>query len=166
MKKISIRHIPKCVDIAMVVLGIMIVATSFSLKGTEKPKLSDAIYLIGISALFFAGIILAVTVRTTVKFGEGSIIRCRWLFLFWKIDLDQVVSVSYTLRSYMTRGGGRSYCFDLFFYTASEKYKRLTEHLNYQVAEDCIRRKYDNVQLIQLYRYIEEIAPDKAIGRE
>lgn len=166
MKKIAIKHIPKCVDVAMVILVVMVFGASLTLRGEEKPTMSQVFYVIAVAVLFFAGVILAATVRTTVKFGEGSVIRCRWLFLFWKIDLEEVGSVTYTLQSYRSRGGGRSYCFKMFFYTAPDRCRVLKEHLNYQVAEDCIRRKYDDVQLMKLYQYIGEIMPGKGIGYE
>lgn len=166
MKKIKIKHIPKCVDIAMVVLCVMVCAISLSLKGIKKPDIGEMWIMLTFFGLFIAGIILAATVKTVVQFGEGSIIRCRWLFLFWKIDLESVTAVSYTLRSHMTRGGGRCYSVHMMFYTGREQCRVLKEHLHYKIAEECIRHRFDRVQLMQLYRYIEETAPEKAVGFE
>lgn len=166
MDKIKIKHIPHCVDAAMVFITILTVCATISLKTLEKPELSDITFSFAVFALFFLGIILCCIVKTTVTFGEGSTVKCRWLFLSRKIDLEHIVSVTYTLDSKMSRGGGRLYFFHLIFYTDKDKFITLKDRLDYLVAEDCIRKKYDNVQLMKLYRYIQTNCPEKAKGYE
>ncbi|HBI84701.1 MAG TPA: hypothetical protein DDX71_00215 [Ruminococcus sp.] len=167
METIRIRHIPKCVDIAMVVL----LAAGFGvhLEAITSGQISAVIAEAAVFAVFITGVILALTVKTKIQFGENSGIQCRWLFLRWKIDLEKLQTVTYTVSSYRTRGGGTSYIFLLRFYEDCkhpEKAGRLKEHLEQRVAEDCIREKYDRVQLMKLYRYIEEQYPEKAKGNE
>ena len=167
METIRIRHIPKCVDIAMVVL--LAAAFGIHLEWLISGQISAAIAETAFFAVFLTGGILALSVKTKMQYGDGSEIRCRWLFLRWKIDLEKLETVTYTVSSYRTRGGGTSYIFLLRFYEDCkhpEKARRLKEHLEQSVAEDCIRGKYDRVQLMKLYRFIAEKYPEKARGRE
>lgn len=166
---LKIRQVPHCADIAMVILLIMTFGVTLSLKGRGAKDKTDVIIGTAIGALFFIGVICCCVCKTKVTFGEGSIIRCRWLFLFWKIDIQDYYAVTYTLGSHKTRGGGVSYSFYLLFYrgsTGSYKITDLKDRLDTSVAEQCIRRQFDSAELMKLYRYIAENYPDKAKGFE
>ena len=167
--RIKIKQVPHCVDIAMCVLMIISLGVSFTLKTQTHTSVPEIIAALVIFGAFFIGIICCSVVKTMLTFGEGSIIKCQWLFLFWKLDIQDFYAVTYKLGSCRTRGGGTCYIFHLLFYrgnTASYKTKDLRERLAPPIAEQCIRRCFDNVQLMKLYRYIEENYPEKAKGYE
>ena len=166
MEIIKIKHIPACVEIGLIVYGIFVFLISTAIKQKAVQDNGDLIIGIICILLFFVFLILAGTVRTTVKFGEGSIIKCQWLFLFWKIDLDKFNAVTYKLVSNRTRGGGTYYSLQMMFYVDADHFKCLSEGLEQHIAEACIRRNFDRTELIKLYRYIEQNYPDKAKGFE
>ena len=166
MDKIKIKHIPKCIYIIFGILTVMAIGVNFSLKMTEKHEKSDLIYGLVICLLFLTLLILMGFVKTTIKFGNGSIVKCQWLFLFWRIDLNNINAVTYTLKSNRTRGGGTNYSLHMFFYVDADNFKVLKEQLMPHIAEECIRRRFNQVELIKLYRYIEKHYPDIAKGYE
>lgn len=166
MDMIKIKHIPKCVYVIMGILGVMGIGADFSLNMVEKSEMSDMIYVLIITLLFFALLFLACFKKTTVKFGEGSIIKCKWLFLFWKIDLNNINAVTYTLKSTRTRGGGTSYSLQMMFYVDAENFKVLKEPLDQHIAEECIRGRFNQPKLMKLYQYIENNYSDIAKGHE
>ncbi|MBP0971016.1 MAG: hypothetical protein J5753_03145, partial [Oscillospiraceae bacterium] len=144
----------------------MAYGASLTLKTEFHPERSDLIYGLILTVLFLALLFFAGLAKTTVRFGEGSIIKCQWLFLFWRINLDKYNAVTYKLVSNRTRGGGTYYSLQLMFYVDAEHFKCLSEGLEQHIAEDCIRRNFDRTKLIKLYRYIEQNYPDKARGYE
>ena len=166
MDKIKIKHLPKGVFIAIIIVSIMGYGAIQTLKTESHPERSDIIYVLILIVLFFALLIFGGFAKTTVRFGEGSIIKCQWLFLFWKIDLDKFNAVTYKLVSNRTRGGGTYYSLQMMFYVDAEHFKCLSEGLEQHIAEACIRRNFDRTELIKLYRYIEQNYPDKAKGFE
>ena len=166
MNKIKIKHLPKGVLITIIIVSIMAYGAVQTLNTESHPERSDVIYGLILIVLFFALLIFAGFVKTTVRFGEGSIIKCQWLFLFWRINLDKYNAVTYKLVSNRTRGGGTYYSLQLMFYVDAEHFKCLSEGLEQHIAEDCIRRNFDRTKLIKLYRYIEQNYPDKAKGYE
>ena len=166
MDKIKIKHTPKFIYIIMIILAVMGIGVNYYFKIAEKTEKSDMIYGLIICILFFVVLFSVIFVKTTIKFGEGSIIKCKWLFLFWKIDLNKVNAVTYTLKSNLTRGGGTNYTLHMFFYVDAENLKVLKEQLEPHIAEECIRRRFNQVELMKLYRYIENNYPDVAKGYE
>lgn len=166
MDKIKIKHLPKGVLITIIIVSIMAYGASLTLKTESHPERSDLIYGLILTVLLFALLIFAGLAKTTVRFGKGGIIKCQWLFMFWKIDLDKYNAVTYKLVSNRTRGGGTHYSLHMMFYDDAEHFKCLKESLEQHIAEACIRRNFDRTELIKLYRYIEQNYPDKAKGYE
>lgn len=166
MEKIRIRHIPRCIYIILGILSVMVIGMDLSLKKADNYEKSDLIFVLIVCFLFFAVLIMIGFVKTKVRFGEGSTVKCQWLFLFWKIDLNNINGVTYTLKSNRTRGGGTSYSLHMFFYVDADNFKVLTEPLKQHIAEECIRHRFNQAELMKLYRYIEQNYPDIAKGHE
>ena len=166
MEKIKIGHTPKCIFITMIILMVMGLGVNYSIKTSEGHTKSDMIYGLIIYLLFFAVFITMGFVKTRVKFGNGSIVKCQWFFLFWKIDLNKVNAVTYTLKSNRTRGGGTHYTLHMIFYVDANNFKVLKEEPKPHIAEECIRHRFNQVELMKLYRYIEKNYPDLAKGYE
>ena len=166
MNVIKIKHIPKCVYVIMGILAVMCIGANFSVKMADEDEKSSLIYALVIGLLYIALFFLICFEKTTVKFGEGSIIKCRWLFLFWKIDLNNISAVTYTLKSVRARYGGTKYSFHMIFYVDKDNFKVLKEPLEQCIAEECIRRRFDMVKLMKLYQYIKNNCSDIAKGYE
>ena len=160
MNKIKIKFMPTYAKAAMVALSLMMIALNRESEHTAAAKIMLAVVML----LFVAGLISMFCSRTVVEFGEGSVIKCRWLFVRWNIDLDKVDSVMYKLQSHNGKGGV-SYSFDLLFYANTKQAKKLAETLDHRTAEHCIQQRYEEVELMELYRYIENNYYDKAKGK-
>ena len=162
MNKIKIKFMPTYAKIALVALSLMMIA--FNSENERNTTSASKMVLAVVMLLFIAGLIAMFVSRTVVEFGEGSIIKCRWMFFRWNIDLDKVDSVMYKLQSHRTKGGV-SYSFDLLFYANTKQAKKLAETLDHRTAEHCIQQRYEEVELMELYRYIENNYYDKAKGK-
>ena len=162
MNKIKIKFMPTYAKIALVALSLMMIA--FNSENERNTTSASKMVLAVVMLLFIAGLISMFVSRTVVEFGEGSIIKCRWMFFRWNIDLDKVDSVMYKLQSHNGKGGV-SYSFDLLFYANTKQAKKLAETLDYRTAEHCIQQRYEEVELMKLYRYIENNYYDKAKGK-
>lgn len=164
MNKIKIKFMPTYAKVALVALSLIMIALDAEIE--HDPTAAAKIMLAVVMLLFAAGLISLFFSRTVVEFGEGSVIKCRWLFVRWNIDLDKVDSVMYKLQSHKGKGGV-SYSFDLLFYGCyanPKRAKKLAETLDYRTAEHCIQHRYEEVELMELYRYIENNYYDKAKG--
>lgn len=164
MKKIYIKHLPRIYEITLIVTGaiMMLVCLEDSYAGTEKTTIIFLVF----TFLFFIIAAVGADAKTTAEFGEGSVIKCRWLFVKWNIDIEKIRGAAYSLQRQNSRLGVR-YIFELRFYSEGKiKPDIITEKLLPDEAEYCIKGNYDKVQLMQVYRYIEEYYPDKAIGYE
>ena len=165
MNKIKIKFMPTYAKIALVALSLMMIV--FNSENERNTTSASKMVLAVVMLLFIAGLIAMFVSRTVVEFGEGSIIKCRWMFFRWNIDLDKVDSVMYKLQSHRTKGGV-SYSFDLLFYGCyanPKKAKKIGETLDYRTAEHCIQNRYEEVEIMKLYRYIENNYYDKAKGQ-
>lgn len=165
MNRIKIKYLPSCVIVFLGVLVVLIcILNDFPDYVTDSvPSVIGPI--IGIT--FLVSLIMVIVVKTKVTFGEDSIIECKWLFLKWKIDIEKYHSVMYTLKSNSAHRKGSEYSFEIIFYGDKEKpfsEKRLKTLLDRKTAESCKQRRYDEVELMQLYRYIEKNYPGKAKG--
>lgn len=58
---------------------------------------------------------------------------------------------------------GYNHCFELFF-TVKDETLRLNGSLKTGDIDNCIYGSADNVELMQLYKFIEKFHPEKTIG--
>lgn len=164
MKKIRIRSIPGIVKIILIVWVIAIswIAWEASYNPTKGVAIAGGVLL----AIGIITAILARAVKTTAEFGEGSIIKFRWLLFSRKTDIEQIRGAAYSLKRYKGRGGV-SYRFELRFYNEGrQKPDKIEEILSTDDAESCVRGNYSKAQLMQVYRYIEQYDSRKAFGLE
>ena len=165
MNRIKIKYIPSSVAVFLGILAVLICILS-DFSDYIKDSVPLAIKLI-IGITFIVLLIMVIVVNTKVTFGEGSIIECKWQFLKWKIDIEKYHSVMYTLKYNSIHRKGHEYSFEIIFYGDKEKpfsEKRLKTLLDHNTAERCIQHRYDDAELMQVYRYIENNYPEKAKG--
>lgn len=120
--------------------------------------------LLGISLVFFLIFALNATLtETEVSFGEGSIIKCEWLFYKWEIDMEQVKSVYYTISSHADRYK-KWHTIDIVFEFGDESIKALKDEIESEDMGKFVTGKAEEVELMKLYEYISSAYPEKAAG--
>ena len=173
MKKMNIKHTPLGVQIAMVftvVVGMIagaVIVVSLGLKDYEQDVATMAFGL-GYGTIMVIVLYAVSSINTVVEYGEGDIIKCRWAFLKWEIDLSKAVYVIYTIESHYSRGGPR-YTFNVEFIFSGEygeERKCLKVYIDNEMMGRIMQGEKDDIPLMQLYRYAEERYPDKAAGFE
>lgn len=116
----------------------------------ESPKKQDLIIKI---ASFLPFIILFIIAgidgyiesrKTTVEYGAEKV-HWKWLWLDYTVNFSDVKSVHYTIIHKRTRDG----------------YKHRFEIEN---IDNCINGKSNDVKLMQLYKFIKNICPEKSKG--
>jgi hypothetical protein len=118
----------------------------------------------GISFVFFLMFALNATMtETEVSFGEGSIIKCEWLFYKWEIDMEQVKSVYYTISSHADRYK-KWHTIDIVFEFVDESIKALKDEIESEDMGKFVTGKAKEVELMKLYEYISSAYPEKAVG--
>lgn len=158
MKKVNIKHIPEKLKKVMTAMAVAVLILGLAASTTV------IFYVLAFLLLIIVVIIF--NVKTTVEFGEGSVIKCKWLFVNWNIDIEKIGGAAYSLKRHR-RKAGASYFFELRFYREGKNApEKLNETLSIFDANNCIQGNYDKVQLMQVYRYIEEYYPYKARGYE
>ena len=169
MKKISIKYLPHSMEIVtFLVLVEMGVVLFILLRYIENVSSAGAV-ISGIVLFASAALVEWIACNeTAVEYGEGSIIKCRWAFIEWEIDLEKVRTVVYTVEPYYSRVGTVHTLNVEFAY--AEKYGEertcLKTNLDANQIGGFMQGKRDNVPLMQLYRYVEERYPEKAKGFE
>lgn len=169
MNQIRIRSVPKWAEITAFVLMAIALGMQFTVNLREQPEKPETIAALIVMAAAIIFLFLRLFVPTVVTFGEGGSIRCRWLCVPQTIDMEKISSVTFSLSRQTTFGGAFGYTFCLTFYKDgqnSSQAAKLEEHLDGKTAEQCMQQRFDAVQLMQLYRYIEEQYPEKAKGNE
>ncbi|WP_024861345.1 hypothetical protein [Ruminococcus flavefaciens] len=157
MKKLKVTYMPPLAAVIAVILWICtgyIGAQFFGVAG----------FCVGV--LVGLGIYNVVrSIGTTVQFGKGNVIDCKYFFYKWKIDLEKIDTFSYSIESHLTRGG--HYSFDVKF-SYSENGIEDCYKLNTSIGREDIRRCMDGeshkLEILQVYRYAERLYPEKAKG--
>ena len=158
MKKVKVTYTPSIVYI----ISAMIWATVMLVIATLLNEIF--IYIGALAGL--AALLYIYYQGTVVEFGEGKIIRCRSLFYKWKIDLERIDTFSYTVRKYTARGGVRHMMVIMFYHSMrgiNDCYK-LTSFIGENDMKKLMRNEADKLDIIQIYKYAENLYPDKAKG--
>ncbi len=159
MKKIQVNHTPnfmKQVTIASVFLWIVF---TFSVCYII-PKFSLLLSL-GL-LLFIIGIAFYMDSRKTTVEYDTEKLHWKWLWINYTVNFKDLNSVHYTIVSERTRYGYFRY-FELVFKIKDHEFK-LNDKLKTEDIENSINGSSDNIKLMQLYRFIENIYPEKSKG--
>ena len=158
MKRMKINYIPALIVGISVVLFITITLVCMGIWG-EVGK------LIG----FVSGgavTIWLLTRGTIVEFGKGTVIRCRYVFYMWKIDLEKIDRFSYSIDEYATRGGQRNTFTLRFYYSINgcEDDYVLRKMIDKSDIKRLMSGDAAKLELMEIYRYAESVFPEKAKG--
>lgn len=159
MNKIQVSHTPdfmKEVTIAFAFLWVIFIFSVCSLVPDFAIFLSLGFLLliIGISCYIDSK-------KTTVEYNTEKI-HWKWLWFDYTVNFEDMKSFYYTIVSERTRGGYIRR-FELIFWLKDSELK-LNDELKTEDIESAINGITDDIELLQLYKFIENIYPEKAEG--
>ena len=158
MEKLKVKYTPPVVIAAAVILfAAAVFAGSSIIEGTGAYFGSIVGFSIGLWIM---------SLGTTVEFGEGNIIRCRSFFYRWKIDLDKIDRISYSVDKYATRGGSR-YSLNLRFYKEASSINDnyvLRKMIDHNDIMQLMSGEMNRIDLMRIYKYVQSVCPEKARG--
>ena len=157
MKKLKVSYTPPlAIIISVLIWAAVVCAVVYFTDGIWLP--------IGI-LLGLAAYVAFSNMGTTVEFGSGSVINCKYLFYKWNINLENIENFSYSIGSHLA--GPHSYSFDVCFHYNENGVKDYYK-LNTKIGREDIRRCMDGesskLEIMQIYRYVERLYPEKAKG--
>ena len=176
MKKIQVNHKPYFIDVIIIaicvlwLISIPIIANwGVELAMTaESPMKKDLIIKI---AGFLPFIILFIIVgiecyiesrKTTVEYGAEKV-HWKWLWIEYKVNFSDVDSIYYEIIHKRTRYG-YNHRFETVFHLKNDTTLILNDRLESEDIDNGINGTSDNIKLMQLYKFIENIYPEKASG--
>lgn len=161
MKNIKVRHTPDFMNEVVISFVILWGLLVFFLCGAVK---SYFVAVLVILVLWFAMIGFAIfldKMKTAVEYDTEKV-RWKWLWLAYTVDLNEMGSVYYTITSRRSRYGSTR-LFEIRFNIGDSELK-LNDILAAEDIENCINGKAEDIQLMQLYKFIENICPEKSKG--
>ncbi|MCM1505549.1 MAG: hypothetical protein NC177_00215 [Ruminococcus flavefaciens] len=161
MKEIEVNHTPdfmKWVAIAMFILWI--ISTVIICYNTSE----------AIALLLSLGILIAIIgiafyidcTKTVIEYDEEKI-RWKWIWITYKVNFKEMESVHYTITSERTRYGGYIRRFEIVFKVNDDEL-RLNDNLKIEDIENSINGTPDDIKLMELYKFIESVCPEKSKG--
>lgn len=173
MKKIRINYPPTAITVAGAVISFIFMLPVIAAM-LEKENLTQeqrtaagtwgAVWLGGTVILIMASYFA----ETVVVYGRKNVIRCRWLFIIWEIDISRMKYFIYTIEPHHVRGG-TAYTFNVEFAFGGkygESRKCLRTRIDADELSECMQGSVENMRLMPLYRFVEECYPEKAMGYE
>ncbi len=161
MKKIEVNHKPEFLNEIAISLSILWVISLFIICSLMAKLM--AVFLSLAILLIIIGIGVYIDSRkTTVECGAEKV-RWKWMWLEYTADFSDVDSVHYTIVHERTRYG-YNHRFEIVFHLKDSTELRLNDHLEIEDIDNCINGKSDDIQLMQLYKFIENICPEKSEG--
>lgn len=160
MKKIQVNHTPdfiKPIAITITFLWIIsVIIISYLMSSGIAFFLSMVILFLILSIACYIDY-----KKTTVEYDTEKI-HWKWLFFDYTVNLKDMEFVHYTIISERTRYGYTRH-FEIVF-KVKDSELRLNDHLKTEDIENCINGTPDNIKLMQLYKFIENIYPEKSSG--
>ncbi len=99
--------------------------------------------------------------KTTVEYDTEKI-RWKWLWFEYTVNFEDMESFYYTIVSERTRGGYIRR-FEIGFNVKNTELK-LNDELGTDDIESAVNGVTDDIMLLQVYKFIENICPEKAEG--
>lgn len=159
MKKIEVNHTPyfiRGIEIAIAFLWAGLIVFLCSVK-------SDSVMWVSTVGVLIMLIIASVmNDRKTIVEYDTETIRWKWLWLTYTVNLNEMLSVHYTIVSKRTRGGYTRRLEIVF--NVKEGTLRLNDRLKTEDIENYINGTPDDIHLMKLYNFIEKTCPEKSHG--
>lgn len=159
MKKIQVNHTPNFIkQVAIASVFLWIIFTFFVCYIIPKSSLLLSLGLL----LFIIGIAFYMDSRKTTVEYDTEKLNWKWLWINYTVNFKNLNSVHYTIVSERMRYGCFRY-FELVFKIKDYEFK-LNDKLKTEDIENSINGSSDNIKLMELYRFIENIYPEKSKG--
>ena len=161
MKKLEVNHTPEFLRDIAIALSVLWLILMFIICSVMAKLI--AVFLSIVILLIIIGIGCYIESRkTTVKYDTDKV-KWKWLWLEYTADFCDVDSVHYTIVHERTRYGYNRR-FEIVFQLTDSTELRLNDRLESDDIDNCINGITDNIRLMQLYRFIENVYPEKCTG--
>ncbi|MDE5557220.1 MAG: hypothetical protein K2J32_05935 [Ruminococcus sp.] len=162
MKKLEVNHTPDFIRDIAIALAILWIILIFIICSAIISKLI-AMFLSITILLIIIGVGWYIDSRKTIVEYDTEKIKWKWLWLEYTANFSEIDSVYYTIVHERTRYG-YNHRFEIVFYLKNSTELRLNDRLQSEDIDNCINGITDDIKLMQLYKFIENIYPEKCSG--
>lgn len=157
MNKIEVNHTPDFMNGLTILLTLLWGVFTFCACFIA----SEIALMLSMGFLFvIIGIALFVDFRKTIVEYDTQKIHWKWLCLDYTLNFADIDSFYYTIVSERTRYGYNRR-FEVVF-KVNDETLRLNDRLKTEDIENSISGNSGNIKLMQLYKFIENICPEKS----
>ncbi|MDE6832718.1 MAG: hypothetical protein K2J39_00495 [Ruminococcus sp.] len=161
MKKLEVNHTPEFSRDIAIALSVLWLILMFIICCIMTKLI--AVFLSIVILLIIIGIGWYIDSRKTTVEYDTNKVKWKWLFLEYTADFNKVDSVHYTIVHERTRYG-YTHRFEIVFQLTDSMELRLNDRLELNDIDNSINGVPDNIKLMQLYRFIENVYPEKCTG--
>lgn len=160
MKKIEVHHTPDFMkEVIIACVALWIVSVFFICYAVQE---IIALFL-SLGILFsIIGFAYYIDDRKTVVEYDTEKIRWKWLWCTYTVNFKEMESVHYTIVSEYARYGYIRH-FEIVFKVKDNELK-LNDNLKTEDIESSVNGTPDDIKLMQLYKFIENVCPEKSKG--
>ena len=159
MEKIKISHYPDFLDILKGTISLLWAVFTFIILII----VSDLDLCYFLSFIFFVITIIINNflsgIKTIVEY-DTETIRYKWLRFKYKINISEIKSVYYTI---VNKTKSRDRHLEIVFNVRGNILK-LNDLIKPEDIENCIIGRLEDIELMKLYKFIENICPEKSKG--
>ncbi len=160
MKKFEVSHAPYFIKPITIALVLFWIVVAIVLINTLEEIQALALLLLILLAVWLI-IAVMTCVWTTIEY-DSEKISWKWLWLRYTVNFNEMDSVYYTVVSEFTRVGYNSRLEIVF--KVKDMELKLNDRIETEDIENCINGRSSDVRLMALYKFIENIFPEKAKG--
>ena len=113
--------------------------------------------------MLILGVSWYIDCRKTIVEYDTEKVHWKWLWIDYTANFSDINSVHYTIVHERTRYG-YNHRFEIVFYLKNSKELQLNDRLQSEDIDNCINGITDNIRLMKLYRFIENVYPEKCSG--
>ncbi|MDE6425903.1 MAG: hypothetical protein K2K89_07180 [Ruminococcus sp.] len=161
MKKFSINHTPDFLREIAIAFSILWVISIFIICSLTAKVM--AVFLSLTILLLILGVSWYIDCRKTIVEYDTEKVHWKWLWIDYTANFSDIDSVHYTIVHERTRYG-YNHRFEIVFYLKNSKELKLNDRLQSEDIDNCINGITDNIRLMKLYRFIENVYPEKCSG--
>lgn len=161
MKKIQVNHTPDFIRDIAIALSVLWIIFLFLICSLMAKGI--AVFLSLALLLIIIGIGWYIDCKETIVEYNAEKVHWKWLWIDYTANFSDIDYVHYTIIHERTRYGYNRR-FEIVFSLKNSKGLRLNDRLQSEDIDNCINGNPDNIELMQLYRFIENICPEKAQG--
>lgn len=176
MKKLEVKYKPYFVDVIIIAICVLWLI-SIPIIGNqgaelamtaESPMKEDSIIKMAASLPFIILFIIWIVDvyienrKTTVEYGAEKV-HWKWLWINYTVNFSDVDSVHYTIIHKRTRYS-YNHRFEIIFHLKNGSTSILNDSLESEGIDSFIEGTNNDIKLMQLYKFIENIYPEKCSG--